>query len=282
MTRSRVVLLWLAAIAITVGSAAWQRRTGPTYPLRGTAKLGGEEITYRLLRSQNTGEGLPVRIRVSAAVTGDVLWRRYPSTETLRRQALVRRGEELELDLPAQPAAGKLEYYVHLTNGLESVELPPQIAEPRRGAVARFKGAVPAHVLVPHIAAMFFGMLFSNAAALSALARREQARRQGWVAFALLAVGGLLLGPAVQKYAFDAWWTGWPFGHDLTDNKTAIAVAAWGIALLVGRGTRGARGARAAEPMRRSAWIAIILAAVVTLAVFVVPHSMFGSELKVQ
>ena len=97
MKRSHVLLLWLAAIALTVGSAVWQRRTGPTYPLRGTAKLGGEEIAYRLLRSQNTGEGLPVRIRASAAVTGDVLWRRYPSNETLRRQALVRRGEELEL-----------------------------------------------------------------------------------------------------------------------------------------------------------------------------------------
>lgn len=269
MKRSRVALLWLAAIALTVGSAAWQRRTGPTYPLRGTAKLGGEEISYRLLRSQNTGTDLPVRIRASAAVTGDVLWRRYPSEETLRRQELVRRGDELAFDLPAQPAAGKLEYYVHLTNGLESVELPPQIALPRKGAVARFKGAVPAWVLAPHIAAMFFGMLFANAAALSALTRREQAKRQAWVAFVLLAIGGLLLGPAVQKYAFDAWWTGWPFGHDLTDNKTAVAVAAWGIALLRARGGRSAR-------------VAIVVAALVTMAVFIVPHSMFGSELKVE
>lgn len=269
MKRSRVALLWLAAIALTVGSAAWQRRTGPTYPLRGTTKLGGEEISYRLLRSQNTGADLPVRIQASAAVTGDVLWRRYPSDETLRRQELVRRGDELALDLPAQPAAGKLEYYVHLTNGLESVELPPQLALPRKGAVARFKGAVPAYVLAPHIAAMFFGMLFSNAAALSAWTRRDQARRQAWVAFVLLAVGGLLLGPAVQKYAFDAWWTGWPFGHDLTDNKTAVAVAAWGIALLRTRGGRSAR-------------VAIVVAALVTMAVFIVPHSMFGSELKVE
>ncbi|MEO8195221.1 MAG: hypothetical protein ABI689_00715 [Thermoanaerobaculia bacterium] len=269
MKRSHVVLLWLAAMAITVGSAAWQRRTGPTYPVRGTATLSAESIPYRLLRSQNTGEALPVRIRASAAVTGEVLWRRYPSNEVLRRQELVRHGEELTLDLPAQPPAGKLEYFVHLTNGLESVELPPQTVVPRQGAVARFKGAVPAWVLAPHIAAMFFGMLFSNAAALSALARRDQARRQAWVAFVLLAVGGLLLGPAVQKYAFDAWWTGWPFGHDLTDNKTAVAVVAWGIALLLGRGGRPAR-------------VAILIAALVTLVVFVVPHSMFGSELQVQ
>lgn len=275
MKRSRVALLWLAALAITVGSAAWQRRSGPSYPMQGHAMLGRDSIAYRLLRSQNTGEALPVRIRAPAEVSGEVLWRRYPSNEVLRRQVLVRRGEELALDLPTQPAAGKLEYFVHLTNGLESVELPPPTTAPRRGAVARFKGAVPAYVLVPHIAAMFLGMLFSNAAALSALAEREQTRRQAWVAFALLAVGGLLLGPAVQKYAFDAWWTGWPFGYDLTDNKTAVAVAAWGIALAISGRTRDQRPGRAAR-------VAIVVAAVVTLAVFVVPHSMFGSELKVE
>ena len=84
MKRSRVVLLWLAAIVITVGSAAWQRRTGPSYPVRGTAMLGGESISYRLLRSQVTGEALPVRIRASAGVTGEVAWRRYPSDEPLQ------------------------------------------------------------------------------------------------------------------------------------------------------------------------------------------------------
>jgi hypothetical protein len=40
-------------------------------------------------------------------------------------------------------------------------------------------------------------------------------------------VGGLILGPPVQLEAFGALWTGWPFGADLTDNKTLIAVLAW-------------------------------------------------------
>ena len=84
-----------------------------------------------------------------------------------------------------------------------------------------------------------------------------------------MAVGGLALGPAVQKYAFDAWWTGFPNGTDLTDNKTAIALVAWALALWAARGGRGARGALAA-------------AALVTLVVFAIPHSLFGSELRWQ
>ena len=39
-----------------------------------------------------------------------------------------------------------------------------------------------------------------------------------FITFGLIGVGGFLLGPAVQKMAFDAWWTGIPFGHDLTDH----------------------------------------------------------------
>lgn len=263
MSSARVALLWLLALLITVGTAAWQRRTGPTYPVRGTVTLGGEEIRYKLLRSQNTGETLPVRVRAAPEVTGEITWRRYPSDHPWQSLPMTRQGEELAADLATLPPAGKLEYRVKLSRGEASAEIP---AAP---AVARFKGAVPAGVLVPHIACMFLGMLFSNVAALSALARRERARKQTWVAFVLLVVGGLALGPVVQKFAFDAYWTGWPFGTDLTDNKTAVAVAAWAFALWRCRGGRLARGA-------------VVAAALVTIVVFSIPHSMFGSELEVQ
>ena len=79
-------------------------------------------------------------------------------------------------------------------------------------------------------------------------------------------IGGLLLGPLVQKAAFGAYWTGWPFGTDLTDNKTAVAVLAWGVAAFRARGGREARAA-------------VVVAALVTLAVFLVPHSAWGSQI---
>jgi uncharacterized membrane protein len=70
----------------------------------------------------------------------------------------------------------------------------------------------------------------------------------------------------VQKYAFGAYWTGWPFGHDLTDNKTALAFIAWLIAVIKLRKNREARG-----------WA--IAAALVLLLVYLVPHSVLGSEI---
>jgi hypothetical protein len=79
-------------------------------------------------------------------------------------------------------------------------------------------------------------------------------------------VGGLALGPVVQKYAFDAYWTGWPFGQDLTDNKTAAAFLAWLAAWRY--------APRSEHPVR---WV--VGAALITLAVFLIPHSVLGSQL---
>jgi hypothetical protein len=70
----------------------------------------------------------------------------------------------------------------------------------------------------------------------------------------------------VQKFAFGSLWTGFPFGYDLTDNKTLIAFIGWVIALIAGRKGKPARG-----------WV--LAAAILLLIVFLIPHSLLGSEL---
>lgn len=161
------------------------------------------------------------------------------------------------------PPAGKLEYQVRLRRGDEETVFP---AVP---AVTRFKGDVQAAVLAPHILAMFIGMLVSTRAGLAAVAG-GRIRFLSYLALALLVVGGLVLGPVVQKIAFGAYWTGIPWGWDLTDNKTLIAALAWAVAAWrVGRGNLGARAA-------------VALAALATLVVFAIPHSVWGSEVKWQ
>ena len=252
---------WLLALLLTLASAVFQRLTGPTHPLRGTVKLGETEVQLRLLRSHG-GEGdQPVVVNVAdGAVSGSVAWRRFPTNDSFTALPMVRDGDTLRTALPHQPPAGKLEYQVRLVRGGETALFP------ERPAITRFKGAVSPVVLVPHIVAMFGGMLVANAAGLLALRGEKRLLGVSLVALVLLALGGLLLGPLVQKAAFGAYWTGWPFGTDLTDNKTAVAVLAWGVAAFRARGGRDAR-------------LAVGVAALVTLAVFLVPHSTWGSQI---
>jgi hypothetical protein len=131
--------------------------------------------------------------------------------------------------------------------------------------VIRFKGAVPAYILVPHILLMFLAMFFSNLAGIMSVVKYPRYKRYGiWTLIFLLA-GGMILGPLVQYHAFGELWTGVPFGWDLTDNKTLIAVVFWIVAVAMNR--------------KKDRPGYTLLAAFVLLLVYSIPHSLFGSEL---
>ncbi|HEY3351404.1 MAG TPA: hypothetical protein VGM13_16625 [Thermoanaerobaculia bacterium] len=249
------------ALLITLVSAVWQRRSGPTYPVSGRVAVGGTSVTVKLTRTHGGPGDQPVRVAApDVALSGAVAFRRYPTNDEWTVLPMARAGSDLAAALPHQPPAGKLEYQVRLAKGGETAVFPP------RPAVTRFKGDVSAVVLVPHVLCMFFGMLFSTLTGLAAVSG-ARTRTLAFVTFGLIAVGGFILGPIVQKAAFGAYWTGVPFGWDLTDNKTLIAGLFWAGAILVQRPGRPAR-------------LEILAAAVTTLLVFAIPHSTWGSEIK--
>ena len=173
---------------------------------------------------------------------------------------------ELQGLLPAQPAAGKLEYYVVLDSPEGTIRIPEEDT-----LIIRFKDPVPIGVLVPHIICMFIGLLVGVRTALGAAFHPLGLRKLAWTTLGFMTVGGMILGPIVQKYAFGAFWTGWPFGYDLTDNKTLIMWIVWvGVALIFTK-----------RPSPRD-WLprgAILVAAVVMMVVYLIPHSLRGSEL---
>lgn len=254
--------IWILAIVVTLASAIFQRMTGPTYPVRGTVTVAGHDISYRLARTHGGPGDQPISLNApDAALVGEVVWRRFPTSDPWQVLPLVRRGDRLETALPHQPVAGKLEYQVRLRRGTDAVAFPD------RPAVTRFRNDVPAVVLVPHVAAMFCAMLWLTAAGLGAWRRQPAAKRDALVGVTLLGVGGFVLGPLMQKIAFDAWWAGIPFGWDLTDNKTLVAALAWIVAVVRLRGGRDAR-------------LAIMVASLLTLVIFAIPHSTWGSELN--
>ena len=108
-------------------------------------------------------------------------------------------------------------------------------------------------------------MLFSTLAGLMAVIKYPLYKKYGILTLILFSVGGMVLGPIVQYYAFGDLWTGIPFGWDLTDNKTLIALIFWILAVFMNR--------KQERPLYTA------LAAFVLLLVFSIPHSLFGSQL---
>jgi len=236
--------------------------TGPTYPMKGRISLHGKDIRYALDRSHGGDGGHLIRVEtLDSGTTGVMEWKRFKTGDDWTSVPMSFEGEALVAELPHQPPAGKVVYRVTLTSGDQRVALPEE-----GGVVLRFKGDVPGWVIILHVFVIFGAMVLSTRTGLEYFNPEPRFAQLSWWTVAFLAVGGMILGPIVQKYAFDAFWTGWPFGHDLTDNKTLVALIAWIVAALALR--------RATKPQR---WV--LGAAIVTLIVFLIPHSVLGSEL---
>lgn len=256
------ILLWLIAFIITISSAVYQRLTGPTYPVRGKATIESNIVSFKLLCTETVSKDAPVILNVpDSTIGGYIQFRRYKSYDDWTKILFQRVNDKLVAYLPHQPPAGKLMYFVYLEKGNQKVSLTGD--EP---IILRYKGAVPAAVLIPHVLLMFLAMVFSNRTALEALDAKGNAYKYMLWTMGLFFIGGFILGPLIQKYAFGELWTGIPFGYDLTDNKTFVAMLGWIWAWMKNRKGKDGRG-----------WI--ILAAVLMLVVYLIPHSALGSEL---
>lgn len=256
--------LWSLSFFLMLSISVYQRLTGPTNPVRGKTFIGQSEIRFKLIRSWGENSGAQIKIHIpDEHVTGTCVFRRYKSNDEWDTLAMKRNGNELSVILPQLEPAGKMMYQIVLYDEEKDVTLNP---EP---AILRYKGSVPPVILVPHIVFMFLAMLFSIRTGFEALFIRKKPYILSLWTIIFLVAGGLILGPIVQKFAFGAYWTGWPLGTDLTDNKTAVAFIFWLIAVLVLRKNRQNR-----------VWP--IIASIILLTIYIIPHSMMGSEIDYQ
>lgn len=251
--------LWIFALLLTLFSAAWQRRTGPTHPISGRTPLEGRTIEWTFERTHKGAGDHVVRLRAPGDVTGELEWRKFGVTMDPVAVPMARQGDELVAMLPWQPPAGVLKYRVRLTAGSAAVTIPG--SDP---VTIRYTGEVPAYVLAPHILLMILSMLVSARTGLECFAKSPRLEIFTHWTLGILTVGGMILGPLVLKHAFGFWWTGWPVGTDITDNKTLVALVGWIVAAIAVH--------RAAKP---APWV--LAASILMFLVFMIPHSYRGT-----
>lgn len=257
------VIVALLAILIALFMGIYQRVTGPTYPQKISIRVDQISIQGELPRSGITGKDQPIELYVNGDITNkkfSLLYRRYQFDSTWTEIPMMIKGNKIIGKLPTQPPAGKLEYGIaKITPQGEHKFISPS------STVIRFKGAVPTLVLVIHILFIFTFMIFSNYVALHTLVLKMVPDKSLILTLLFLILGGLIMGPIVQKYAFGAFWTGFPFGYDLTDNKVLIAFIFWILGFVRYKKNQDIKF--------------IYIAAVITFIIFVIPHSALGSTL---
>jgi hypothetical protein len=261
--KSAVYIRAIVAFLITISAGYYQRLTGPTHPINVDLEWNGTEISGKLTRNHGEDSRQPIEITVpDTSISAVLIYRRFNTNDKWIGMKMTREDDILHASLPHQPPAGKLEYFIQFKKGDNLQILPVD-----RLVVTRFTGVVPSPILISHIIFMFLAMFLSNWAGLEAISKKEKMYKLAFWATGLLFLGGMILGPIVQKFAFGEYWTGVPFGIDLTDNKTLITMVTWIVAAWL------------SYKRKKSARIWIIIAAIILLLVYSIPHSMMGSEL---
>jgi len=251
------------AFLITVSAGYYQRLTGPTHPIHVTMEWEGTYISGALTRNHGEESNQPVEITVpDTSISAILIYRRFNTDDEWIGMKMIRENDRLYASLPHQPPAGKLEYFIQFNKGDHSEILPQD-----HPVVTRFTGEVPSTILGLHIVCMFLAMFLGNWAGIEAISQKERMYKLTLWTTGILFLGGIILGPIVQKFAFGHYWTGIPFGIDLTDNKTLVTFIFWTVAAWL------------SYKRKLSARLWIIIAAIILLLVYSIPHSMMGSEL---
>ena len=240
-------LFWLLAVVITLVLSIYQRMTGPTYPKKVTIELNGAQYKVKLPRSGVLQDEIVALKGIPQHTDAQLHYRRYPTSDDYTTVDFKWTDSEWQAALPVQPVAGKLQYYITV-DGKDYLTDEP--------IVIRFRNDVPASILIPHIILMFAAMLFAVYTFLLVVTRKKYSK---WlkVTVGTLFVGGFILGPLVQH-------AGFPYGTDLTDNKTLLSFLLFLIAL-------------ATLKWKYNKWV-VGLAVLFMIVIFSIPHSAYGSE----
>ncbi|MBP5276901.1 MAG: hypothetical protein J6Z18_00190 [Prevotella sp.] len=250
----RKFIYWFIAVVITLVLSVYQRMTGPTHPMRVAVEVNGENYKVRLPRSGVQQDQMVMLKGLPSDTKAQIHYRRYPSADEYTTVDFKWKDDSWQAALPVQPVAGKLQYYITVGEKDYLAEEPVLI---------RFRNDVPAGILIPHILFMFAAMLFAVYTFLLTITRKKYSK---WLKITVITVciGGFILGPLVQHVAFGPWWTGFPFGTDLTDNKTLLSFLFFLVAL-------------ATLKWKYNRWV-VCLAVLFMIVIFSIPHSMYGSE----
>ena len=272
----RIVLAFILTIALL----GLSRRLSTRRPHDMAADGEGLRLEHRTVTEQ-VGPGRP-DLALSVECEGafePVVRYRVGKERELRSAAMTDDGDGVwRAALPEFDKGTKIYYALELYRGNDRAARIPE--EEGSFLFIKYKGKVSAVVLTLHILFMFASFYFMVQCLWSAIGilagRAWKAEAVGHARWVLISsfIGGWPLGFILNYQAFGVVWEGIPFGYDITDNKTQIMFVFWLVSLLLVRGSFLGRGEEPDILGARGFAAAAIISFVVSLALFIVPHSL--------
>ena len=275
-TTARIVIGFVLTIALLGAS----RRLSTRHPEDLAVEGRGFRAEHRSVTEQ-VGPGRPdlsIYVEGERALEPVVRYRLKSEEDYHNVQMTIEGGGTWRAVLPEYEKGTKIYYAIELREEDERIARIP--AESGSSLFIKYKGKVSPVVLTLHIIFMFAAFYFMVQGFWSALGilsgRDWKSEAVGYGRWVLLSsfVGGWPLGFILNYQAFGVIWEGFPFGYDITDNKTQIMFVFWLVSLLLVRGSLLGLGEERDVLGARGFAVALIVSFLVSLALFIVPHSL--------
>ncbi len=272
----------LVGILVTLLLFVVARRMSKNRPSEMEMTYGDVRLTHLTVFEQ-VGPGQPeIILSVAPPVKIDAVVRyRTPGEDVFETVGMSEISEGVwAARLPGKEKGSRIEYGFRISHE-EISEAGTSSASFQEGNyLIKYKGEVSVTVLVLHILCMFAAFFFIVEAMLGAfmiLFMREEKEFTGaqvrWVLLFTF-LGGWPLGFVLNAQRFGPIWEGFPFGYDITDNKTQLIAIFWLIVAVLSWKSFACRRTGRDVAGTRVFAAAVILASVLSLALYLVPHSL--------
>lgn len=280
--------LWrmAAALLFTVLLLVFAKKTAMVRSVHEVAEGNGMLIEHMTVAKQ-VGDEIPV---ISAKVEGasevNLFYKigKDGDYQSVKMDQKPEGGNVFTASLPLYPKATKAWYFLEAVSKREEGEV--KLTLPEKGSddftpfLLKYEGEVPPIIIFLHVLCVFGAIFFSGLALLSAVdikrgkEKLKKAVKFPLATFVLLFLGFVPFGIAMNYFAFGATWEAFPFGWDVTDNKSQVLLLVWLFTLFLAKGTLLGKGESKNLVSDRGFATWVMVSFIVTVLIFGVPHSL--------
>ncbi len=276
----------IAAFLFTLVLLVFTRKTTAVRPVHQVVEQNGLRIEHNTVPKQ-TGDEIPI---VSAKVEGASEVRlvyKIGKDGAYQSVRMSPRSDEEEIftaSIPLHPKGMKAWYYLEAVDHRVEGEVRVTLPERRSGEVKpirhKFEGEVPAYIVIPHVLSIFAAFFFATLTLFSAIDLKKgetslpRSVRLCGVTLLFLFIGFFPFGWAMNYYAFGVLWEAFPFGKDVTDNKSQIMFLFWVVTLFTVKGTLWGKGEHKNPVSAEKYSTLVIVSFIATIVILAIPHSL--------
>jgi hypothetical protein len=275
-----------AALAFTLAMLVLSRNTAAVRSVHKIVEKEGIRIDHHTVPKQVGDQRPLISAKVEGATEVRLVYKIGADGDYQSVTMNPRAGEAdvFEASIPSHPKATKAWYYLEAVGQPGPQQIVVTLPEAKPGEVdpirLKFEGKVPAYIVIPHVLSIFGAIFFATLTLFTAVDLKRgkgaliKSVKYCGMTVALMFVGFVPFGWAMNYFAFGVLWEAFPFGRDVTDNKSQIMFLFWLVTLVLVWGTLLGKGEQKNLISARGYSTLVIVSFIATMIILGVPHSL--------